>query len=103
MKTLRALLCMAIVLSVKFNLIGQTFNQKEELMKHLLDHVKPGMTQHQIDSLYERAKSNKDKNDANIKDLVMLLRRQILIQMHPKQMVAMLQIGDLKMEIRAIG
>ena len=75
MKTLRALLCMAIVLSVKFNLIGQTLNQKEELMKHLLDHVKPGMTQHQIDSLYERAKSNKDKNDANIKDLVMAAQK----------------------------
>ena len=75
MKTLRALLCMAIVLSVKFNLIGQTLNQKEELMKHLLDHVKPGMTQYQIDSLYERAKSNKDKNDANIKDLVMAAQK----------------------------
>ena len=44
-------------------------------MKHLLDHVKPGMTQHQIDSLYERAKSNKDKNDANIKDLVMAAQK----------------------------
>ncbi len=75
MKTLRALLCMAIVLSVKFNLIGQTLNQKEELMKHLLDHVKPGMTQYQIDSLYERAKSNKEKNDANIKDLVMAAQK----------------------------
>jgi gliding motility-associated-like protein len=67
----RALLCTAMILSLNFNLIGQIANQKEELIQHVRDHVKPGMTQNQIDSLYERAKANKVKRDENIKELVL--------------------------------
>ena len=71
MKMVRALLCTAMILSLNFNLIGQIANQKEELIQHVRDHVKPGMTQNQIDSLYERAKANKVKRDENIKELVL--------------------------------
>ena len=52
MKMIRALLCIAMILPLNFNLTAQNLNQKEELINHIRDHVKHGMSQDQIDSLY---------------------------------------------------
>ena len=59
-----------MILPLNFNLTAQILNQKEELINHLRDHVKPGMTQDQVDSLYHLAESHNQENEAKIKALV---------------------------------
>lgn len=61
---------MAMILPLNFNLTAQISNQKEEIINHVWDHVQPGMTQDQIDSLYEHALSQREENKAKIKALV---------------------------------
>lgn len=60
-----------MILPLNFNLTAQILNQKEELINHLRDHVKPGMTQDQVDSLYHLAESHNQENEAKIKALVL--------------------------------
>ena len=71
MKTLNALLCTALAMSVNFNFLSQFSAKKENTLKHVIEHIQPGMTQNQIDSLHAIAEKNHLQNDANLHSLIL--------------------------------
>ena len=71
MKPLLALLCTVILLSKNSNLFGQESMRKEKLMSHVADHIKPGMTSFQIDSLHDIAEQNSIQNEAELKAMIL--------------------------------
>ncbi|MFM8241380.1 MAG: hypothetical protein ACKN86_01120, partial [Crocinitomicaceae bacterium] len=75
MKPLLTLMCAVVLFSLNFSLIGQESMLKEKLMSHMADHIKPGMTQQQIDSLQEIAKQNLMQSEAELKALILAAQK----------------------------
>jgi gliding motility-associated-like protein len=75
MKTTTALWCTAISLTINFNLLSQTVMPKEKSKDHVMSHVKPGMTEQQIDSLQEIAEHNSMQNEVELKSLLLAAQK----------------------------
>lgn len=75
MKTTTALWCTAISLTINFNLLSQTVMPKENFKEHVMSHVKPGMTEQQIDSLQEIAEHNSMQNEVELKSLLLAAQK----------------------------
>ena len=75
MKTITTLLCIAIFLLNNFNLSGQIIPSNHTISEHLMSHVKPGMSAFQIDSLHEIAQNNLNRNEEELKALIIAAQK----------------------------
>jgi len=64
------LLCTVIAMSFFIKTTAQNASDDHDLATHLLDHILPGMTQHQIDSIYNRAYQNNSQMELDRKILI---------------------------------
>jgi gliding motility-associated-like protein len=68
-------MCTAIFLSINFNVTGQVFSKDEVVMEHVTNHIKPGMNQDNIDSLYDVAIKHQETNKTVINELVLAAQK----------------------------
>lgn len=70
MKTLTALLCTAIAISIHWKVNSQQIAPNEDLLEHVQSHIKPGMSPSQIDSLYQIASKHLQEDSQDLQDLI---------------------------------
>lgn len=70
MKTKIALWCTATLLSNTFNFCSQTLLHHDVSKEHVLSHTKPGMSEFQVDSLYELAMKNDKEQHIALMELI---------------------------------
>ena len=64
------LLCTVIAMSFFIKTTAQIASDDHDLATHLLDHILPGMSQNQIDSIYNRAYQNNSQMELDRKMLI---------------------------------
>ena len=70
MRTTIAHWCTATLLSIIFNSLGQTPQLNDVIKEHVLSHVKPGMSQFQMDSLNDVAKGKSKQQHIALMELI---------------------------------
>ncbi|MFM7636551.1 MAG: hypothetical protein ACKO5W_01635, partial [Crocinitomicaceae bacterium] len=62
-------------MTINFKFYSQIVSPKEKIKDHVMSHVKPGMTQQQIDSLQEIAEQNTIQSEAELKALILAAQK----------------------------
>ncbi|NBU92581.1 MAG: hypothetical protein EBS17_07040, partial [Flavobacteriia bacterium] len=76
MKTSTALWCTALAIAIHWNANSQQIAPHEDLLEHIQNHIKPGMSRQQIDSLYQIASKHLQDDAQDLKQLIQAAQKK---------------------------